>query len=126
MVVAFTTTSTTSPATDLLLPNGKADHQADRAVVAYEFLTAAARLFIDHLVSDGAGGWKHETETKTLFNRITPLEQFHHLFCNMTRVPTFAAIIESNGQQQVISDINHRPLATDPAARLIQMKRIFH
>jgi len=95
----------------------KSTHQAQRGMLAYEFLTASAKLFIDCLVENGVG-WKHEEETATGYNRKTPLEQYHHLFCNMTGVPTWAAVLRKGEIQEVVSDFQSRSIK-DPSIEII-------
>lgn len=71
--------------------NQKDNHA--RGKTAFEFLHSAARLFIDCLDGpDEKGYWRLEPETHSGFSVKTSMEQFHHLFCNMTGVPTFVAI----------------------------------
>lgn len=99
--------------------------QADRALLVYQFLTAAARLFIDCLVPVGSG-WRQEEEKTSGYNRQTPLETFHHLFCNMTDVPTWAAVLRKHGKDQVVSDLASRQLAKNPSITMVQLIRIQH
>jgi hypothetical protein len=64
-----------------------------RGDIAFDFLHASARLFL-HCLSgpDRDGYWQLEQEQVSRFNVLTTMEQFHHLFCNMTGVPTFVAV----------------------------------
>lgn len=110
-------------------PDRKSAHQTQRALLVYEFLTAGARLFIDCLVQDGSG-WKHEEEKVSFYNRITPLETFHHLFCNMTDVPTWASVlhyVHQDGRYMVVSDLESREIIkADPSIVLVGLHRIRH
>jgi hypothetical protein len=72
-----------------------AKHQSEsrRGGIAFTFLHASATLMLDCLVGPDASGYFHlESETGSGFSRETSLEQYLHLFCNMTCVPTFIAI----------------------------------
>jgi hypothetical protein len=72
-----------------------AKHQSAsrRGDIAFSFLHASACLMLDCLVGpDASGYFRLESETKSGFSRETSLEQYLHLFCNMTCVPTFIAI----------------------------------
>jgi hypothetical protein len=107
--------------------------KASRALLVYQFLTAGARLFVDCLEPDGIG-WKPEAETASNYNRETPLETFHHLFCNMTSVPTWAAVLQLPGRApnelgplMVVSDLQARTIvASDPKITLTSLPRIDH
>lgn len=109
-----------------IAPDRKVSHQADRSLLVYQFLTAGARMFVDCLVQDGPG-WKHEEETTSFYNRITPLETIHHLFCNMTNVPTWAAVLLKDGKYEVVSDLDGRTrMKADPNTALVGLPRITH
>ena len=116
-----------------LAPGRRATDQAARALLIYEFLTASARLFVDCIEPDGAG-WKAEEEITSNYNRETPMETFHHLFCNMTTVPTWAAVIQLPGQQpnslgplMVVSDLESRGIMkADSRVALVNLPRIVH
>lgn len=76
--------------------NAKHNDQDRRGDLALTFLHAAANLMIDSLVGpDASGYFTLEAETASGFSKETSLEQFHHLFCNMTCVPTYMAIAKS-------------------------------
>lgn len=75
--------------------NGRHQDKGLRGELAFDFLHASARLFLDCLAGpDSAGYFKKEPETSSGFSVETSLEQFHHLFCNMTAVPTFVVEAE--------------------------------
>lgn len=72
--------------------NRHQDHAA-RGELAFDFLHASARLFLHSLAGpDPNGYWQLEPETSSTFSTETSLEQYHHLFCNMTSVPTFVVV----------------------------------
>jgi len=109
-----------------LAPARRATDQGSRALLAYEFLTAGARLYIDCLEQQGSG-WRPEEEKTSGYNRETSLEQFHHLFCNMTTVPTWAAVLQlpswnpnALGPLKVVSDLQARAL-TKPPSPIVQV-----
>lgn len=110
-------------------PNQPPAHAADRALLVYQFLTAGSKLLLDCLVPDG-GGWKHEVEKASGYNRITSLETFHHLYCNMTGVPTWAALLQyphQGGVYRVVSDLESRVLMqADAQIVLCGLHRIEH
>lgn len=92
------------------------DHD-QRGQLAFDFLFASARLFLHCLSPVGAGYWQLESETTSRFNVRTSLEQFHHLFCNMTCVPTFVVVAEHrmDRRQEIVSRINFLQLRnSDP------------
>jgi hypothetical protein len=73
--------------------NSKHQSDAQRGEVAFTFLHASACLMLDCLVGpDCDGYYSLESETQSGFNRESSLEQYLHLFCNMTCVPTYLAI----------------------------------
>lgn len=73
--------------------NSRHQSSKQRGDIVFSFLHATACLMIDCLVGpDAEGRYSLESETQSGFSRETVLEQFHHLFCNMTCVPTFIAI----------------------------------
>jgi hypothetical protein len=73
--------------------NAKHQSNARRGDVAFTFLHSAACLMLDCLVGpDESGYYRLESETQSGFSRETSLEQYLHLFCNMSCVPTFIAI----------------------------------
>ncbi len=75
--------------------NGRHHDKKRRGELAFDFLHAAARLYLDALAGPDAGGYfVREPETTSGFSQETSLEQFHHLFCNMTGVPSFVAEAE--------------------------------
>jgi hypothetical protein len=75
--------------------NGRHHDKRRRGDLAFDFLHATAKLFLDGLAGPDAGGYfVREPETASGFSRETCLEQFHHLFCNMTGVPSFVAEAE--------------------------------
>lgn len=81
-------------------------HQQDpskRGDIAFDFLHASARLFLDCITGpDESGYWKLEPETTSGYSLESSMEQFHHLFCNLTGAPTFIAIVthpNQNGKQ---------------------------
>lgn len=77
------------------------DHRR-RGELAFDFLHASARLLFDCLVGPSAEGhFALEEEKKSGFNFESPLEQFHHLFCNMTCVPTFVACGKPPGSEDI-------------------------
>jgi hypothetical protein len=72
-----------------------AKHQSAsrRGDIAFNFLHASACLMLDCLVGpDASGYFRLESETKSGFSRETSLEQYLHLFWNMTCVPIYLAI----------------------------------
>jgi hypothetical protein len=69
-----------------------------RGDVVFNFLFATSRLFLDCLTGPDQDGYFHmETEKKSGFSLETSMEQFHHLFCNVTGVPCFAAVAQHPG-----------------------------
>lgn len=73
--------------------NTRHQDQNLRGSIAFDFLHATARLFLDCLTGpDQQGYYQLEPETTSKFSVVTSMEQFHHLFCNLTGVPTFVAI----------------------------------
>jgi hypothetical protein len=73
--------------------NAMHQSNARRGDIAFTFLHAAACLMLDCLVGpDASGYYRLESETQSGFSRETSLEQYLHLFCNMSCVPTFIAI----------------------------------
>ena len=90
--------------------NARHSDQARRGDIAFDWLHASARLFPDALtVPDKDGYCRLEAETTSGFNIETSLEQYHHLFCNMTAVPAFVVVAEhkhSPGKCQVMSMIH--------------------
>jgi len=73
--------------------NSKHGSKEQRGDIAFTFLHAAACLMLDCLVgTDPQGYFSLEEETQSGFSKESSLEQFHHLFCNMTGVPTYLAI----------------------------------
>jgi hypothetical protein len=65
-------------------------NKESRGDIAFTFLHAAAELFLDCLSGPVHGYYYREAETQSTYNFETPLEQYHHLFCNLTSTPTFA------------------------------------
>ena len=77
----------------LLGDNIRHQDPARRGDIAFDFLHASARLLLDCLTGPDADGYfQLEPETSSGFSVETSLEQFHHLFCNMTCVPTYMVI----------------------------------
>lgn len=70
-----------------------------RAELVYDFLTAGARLYLSCLVKETDGHWRLEQETRSGHNVETSLESVHHLFCNMTNVPTFVRLFVAPGNE---------------------------
>jgi hypothetical protein len=57
---------------------------------------------LDCLVGPDANGYfALESETVSGFSKESSMEQFHHLFCNMTRCPTYVAIAQEPGAQAI-------------------------
>jgi len=74
-------------------PNAKHQSASRRGDIAFSFLHASACLMLDCLVGpDASGYFRLESETKSGFSRETSLEQYLHLFWNMTCVPIYLAI----------------------------------
>ena len=72
--------------------NGRHIDSKKRGDLAFNFLHAAALLFTDGLKGpDADGRFQREPETESGFNNETSLEQYLHLFCNMTGVPAFVS-----------------------------------
>jgi hypothetical protein len=111
------------------VPGNRAAHAAERALGVYQFLSAGARLYVDSLVPNGVG-WGLEAETASGYNRETPLETFHHLFCNMTTVPTWAALLHhpnNNNVVELVSDLTaNAKQAADPTIVRVRHGRIHH
>jgi hypothetical protein len=63
-----------------------------RGEKAFTFLHATAELFLDCLAGPENGYFFRERETQSGFNLETSLEQYHHLFCNLTDTPTFVVV----------------------------------
>jgi hypothetical protein len=68
-----------------------------RADLVYDFLTASARLYLGCLAKDADGHWRLEKDAHSGMNRDTPMQAFHHLFCNMTNVPTYVVLFAAPG-----------------------------
>jgi hypothetical protein len=68
-----------------------------RADLVYDFLTASARLYLGCLAKDTDGHWRLEKDTHSGMNRDTTMQAFHHLFCNMTNVPTYVFLFAAPG-----------------------------
>ena len=104
--------------------------QKVRAGLVYDFLTASARLLLASLVHDHNGTWRHEHETQSQLNRETSLESAHHLFCNMTGTPTWAAILlypHHNNAYRVVSDLESRQIMQhDQQVQLVGLPKIQH
>src|SRR6185437_15616917 len=80
-----------------------------RADLVFAFLTASAKLLLASIVRDADGHWRHENERVSGYNNHTSLESVHHLFCNMTGVPTYAVLFSpTNAEQFVRSDMYSR------------------
>jgi hypothetical protein len=87
------------------------DEHLKRANLVYAFLTASAKLFPASIVREPDGHWRHENETQSHYNNQTSLESVHHLFCNMTCVPTYAVLFSPPGAPQVvISELHARDI----------------
>jgi hypothetical protein len=101
-----------------------------RAGLVYEFLTASARLLLASLVHDHDGAWRHERETQSKLNRETSLESAHHMFCNMTGTPTWAAVLlypHDKNAYRVVSDLDSRQIMEyDKQVHLVDLPRIQH
>jgi hypothetical protein len=103
--------------------------KAVRAGLVYDFLTSAARLTLASLVDAHNGRWRLEHETRSKLNRETSLESMHHLFCNMTCVPTWAAILlnPQSNSHRVVSDLDSRQIMKkDPKVQLVDLPKIQH
>lgn len=104
--------------------------QAIRAGIVYDLLTAGARLLLASLVQEPNGVWRHEHETQSHYNRDTSLETIHHLFCNMTGVPTWAAVLyypHFDQKYRVVSDLESRQIiGQDQQIQLVGLHRIQH
>ena len=73
--------------------NAKHNDHARRGDLALTFLHASACLMLDCLVGPNPDGYFDlESETVSGFSIESSLEQFHHLFCNMTCVPTYVVV----------------------------------
>ncbi len=82
--------------------NAKHQDHARRGDLALSFLHASACLMLDCLVGpDPDGYFALESETVSGFSIESSLEQFHHLFCNMTCVPTYIAIAQSGTKDPI-------------------------
>jgi len=69
--------------------------QTRRGNVVFDFLSATSRLFLDCLAGpDEKGYFRLEVERKSGFSLQSSMEQFHHLFCNVTGAPCFAAVAQ--------------------------------
>ena len=105
-------------------------NRSTRAELVYDFLTATARLFLASIVRRPDGRWHHERETKSTLNRQTSLESVHHLFCNLTGVPTWAAVLHfphRGGEYLVVSDMQARQIVKhDQNVQLVGLPRIEH
>jgi hypothetical protein len=73
--------------------NSRRPTERDRGELAFNFLHATAQLFLHSLSGpDENGRWSLERETESGYSQEASMEQFHHLFCNLTGVPTFVAV----------------------------------
>lgn len=83
--------------------NSKHAQPSIRGEIAFSFLHASACLFIDCLVGpDSTGRFSLEAETESGFSKESSLEQFHHLFCNMTGVPIHLVIGMPPGSTELV------------------------
>lgn len=71
--------------------HGDKQRRGDRV---FAFLHATSELFLDCLSGPENGYFFRERETQSGFNYETPLEQYHHLFCNLTDTPTFVVVAQ--------------------------------
>lgn len=70
--------------------NSRHQDKDRRGELAFDFVHACAKLYIDCLSGpDQSGYYQLEEEKSSGFNIETSFEQYHHLVCNMTYVPTF-------------------------------------
>lgn len=110
--------------------NASNPDQAVRAGLVYDFLSATARLFLASLVQAPNGEWRHGQETLSQLNRETSLESVHHLFCNMTGTPTWAAVLcypHHGNLNRVVSELESRQITQqDPQVQLVDLPRIQH
>src|ERR1035437_7801141 len=104
-----------------------------RANFVYAFLTASAKLFLESIVKEADGHWRHESERQSHYNRETSLESFHHLFCNMTGVPIDAGLITAPTGAVVLleGDLYARKIYAEQYAQQhpdhsYQLRRIHH
>ena len=87
--------------------NGRHQDKRRRGEIAFDFVHSSARLFLDGLRGpDINGRFQREPETASGFNHETTLEQYLHLFCNITGAPSF--VVEATHPQHgnmILSDI---------------------
>jgi hypothetical protein len=68
---------------------------ARRGELAFSFLHATAELFLHALSGPDANRrWHLEPEVQSGFSQESSMEQFHHLFCNLTGTPTHVTIAQ--------------------------------
>jgi len=97
-----------------LAGDARCQDRTKRANLVYSYLTAGAKLLLASIVREPDGHWHHEIETRSHLNRHTSLESVHHLFCNMTWVPTYVELLSPPGRpQDVISDVYARNIIRD-------------
>lgn len=78
-------------------PNQKSTSN-DRGSKVFDFLHAASILTLDQLLVKNNGYWIRETSPDKANNHFgSPLESYHHLFCNLSVVETSVCIVSRNG-----------------------------
>jgi len=107
--------------------NGRHHDKQKRGDLAFNFLHASALLFLDGLRGpDGNSRFEREPETASRFSHETSLEQFLHLFCNMTGAPSF--VVEATHPKYgnlILSEINFGNASqTDPRWKIIRVARV--
>jgi hypothetical protein len=83
------------------IENRDDEGRARRATLVVQHYMGTSRLVLDALVGpDGSGHYRLEQNDHGLNPHGSTFESLHHLFCNITAVPTFARVAV-NGQQIV-------------------------
>jgi hypothetical protein len=73
------------------------DRRVRRADIIVDLLFAASRLALDCLVEADEGQWVAETNNDRESPNGSSFESPLHLFCNMTDVPVFVTILDTDG-----------------------------
>ena len=74
----------------------------ERAIRILQYLHSVCRLYIDYLVKRPDGYWELEATTDHVQNpEGVSFESLHHLFCNLTQVPTPVFECEMQGQHGI-------------------------
>jgi hypothetical protein len=80
-------------------PDAASVERERRADLVARFVYATLQLMLDSLVTDQHGSWMIENNADEAQNpRGSYFQSVHHLYCNVTNVPTDALVVRRNGQ----------------------------